>query len=327
MFVVNKNHPPILTNYGIDLPVPPGRFINCKNWITQNIDPTQIVYLSENIFTEQDLMLAHTKEYAKALINDPDYHMRLCFELTEFPKRFIESPNNRPMHELAESIIYHSGGTYLACKLALDHQCCIFSGGGYHHAMSFGPRGFCLINDIVIAIRKLQTEKKIKTAWVIDVDAHKGDGTAELTQNDETIITLSIHMKDGWPLNQGPVNSPWFIPSNLDIAISSHDANTYNEQLVNGLNLLKEKYAGPDLVIVNQGTDPYEKDTLPSTSLLNLTLEQLKERDTIVYNFFKKLKIPQVYVLSGGYGPFAHEPTLQFWDYLLGEKLWMPKNK
>ena len=59
-------------------------------------------------------------------------------------------------------------------------------------------RGFCTLNDQVIAIKKLQFEDGLKNAWVIDLDVHKGDGTAECSKDDPTISTLSIHMKNGW---------------------------------------------------------------------------------------------------------------------------------
>ena len=70
-----------------------------------------------------------------------------------------------------------------------------------HHAQRAYGDGFCIVNDIVIAIRKLQAEGLVRTAWVIDIDAHKGDGTAAITLGDDSIITLSIHMAQGWPLD------------------------------------------------------------------------------------------------------------------------------
>jgi hypothetical protein len=75
-----------------------------------------------------------------------------------------------------------------------------------------------MINDIVIAARKMQAEKGIEKIWVIDTDAHKGDGTAAITAGDDTIVTLSVHMASGWPLD-GPqtlsngTDNPALIPS------------------------------------------------------------------------------------------------------------------
>jgi len=82
------------------------------------------------------------------------------------------------------------------------------------------------VNDLVIALRRLQFENRIRSAWVIDVDAHKGDGTAAITAGDQSIVTLSIHMARGWPLDQperdtdGRLN-PSFIPSTIDILMEA----------------------------------------------------------------------------------------------------------
>jgi acetoin utilization deacetylase AcuC-like enzyme len=180
--------------------------------------------------------------------------------------------------------------------------------------MTFSGRGFCLVNDIVIGIRKLQKQNLIKTSWVIDIDAHKGCGTAQITQNDDSIQTLSIHMGDSWPLNGPRINengeiNPWFLPSDIDIPIFEGEENQYLSKLEVGLSQL---HGRPDLAIVVCGSDPYEKDELPSTSKMNLSLSHLLERDLLVYNFLKKLNIPQCYLMSGGYGRESHKVYSQF---------------
>ena len=62
----------------------------------------------------------------------------------------------------------HIAGTYLTCEMALKYKFAYHLGGGMHHAMSFKPGGFCMFNDLVISLRKLQKEKKIKQAIIID---------------------------------------------------------------------------------------------------------------------------------------------------------------
>jgi len=57
---------------------------------------------------------------------------------------------------------------------------CFLGGGNYHAQRDYGI-GFCIFNDVVVSLRRLQAEKSIRTAWVVDIDAHKGDGTAALT--------------------------------------------------------------------------------------------------------------------------------------------------
>ena len=178
-----------------------------------------------------------------------------------------------------------------------------------------------MVNDIVVALRKLQAENLIRTALVIDLDAHKGDGTAVLTQEDSSITTLSIHMARGWPLDgeaydrQGRLN-PSFIPSDIDIPVAAGEEHLYVAKLQDGL----EKLVGigpPDLAIVLAGSDPYEKDEQPSTGEQKLSLKQLKERDLLVYHYLKNQRIPRAYVTAGGYGERSWEVDWQFIEWAL----------
>ena len=204
---------------------------------------------------------------------------------------------------------------------ALKKNFSFFFGGGMHHAKKNYGEGFCIINDIVIAIKKLQANNKIKTAWIIDVDAHKGDGTAELTEHDDTIITLSIHMAKGWPLNSPKFNkagiiNPSFIPSNIDIPVAKNENDKYLEKLKKGL-LKLEKYPKPGIAIIVLGSDPYEKDQLESSKDLKLTLRQMKNRDLLIYNFLKAHNLPQAYLMAGGYGEYSWEVYAQFLSNVL----------
>src|SRR5690606_33375644 len=142
-------------------------------------------------------------------------------------------------------------------EVALEKGESFFLGGGFHHAMSFGGRGFCLLNDIVIAAKWISSQKNLSNIWVIDVDAHKGDGTAELTVNDENITTFSIHMADGWPLDEDSKDSngnlkPWFLPSDVDIPIKENEEKIYLKKLEEGLLKLEKDFGPADLAIVVQ---------------------------------------------------------------------------
>jgi acetoin utilization deacetylase AcuC-like enzyme len=226
-----------------------------------------------------------------------------------------------PLTQLFDRILFKVAGTVQCCRIALENDFCFSFGGGMHHAKRDYGAGFCLLNDVVIAVRKLQSEKRIRTAWVIDLDAHKGDGTAALTQEDSSITTLSIHMAGGWPLdgpkydNEGNLN-PSFIPSDIDIPVGAGEDDLYVSKLEAGLRKL-DNLAAPDLAIVLAGVDPSEKDELPSTAELKLSLTQLKERDLLVYNFLKIREIPRAYVTAGGYGKRSWEADWQFVEWAL----------
>ena len=136
-------------------------------------------------------------------------------------------------------------------------------------------------------------------------------------------------MAQGWPLdgdkydNNGNLN-PSFIPSDIDIPIAPGEDHRYVNALRQGLDRL-DTFPTPDIAVVVSGADPYEKDTLPSTSGLKLSLEQLKTRDIMVYNFLKERGIPRAYLMAGGYGEHAWEVYAQFLEWALLDFLSQPK--
>jgi acetoin utilization deacetylase AcuC-like enzyme len=275
------------------------------------------------------IALAHDEAYVQQVFGSErqkESAIQTSFELvTETGQyhRYHPDTAKQPLNYLMDRALFHTAGTMKAVDVALNDGCAYFLGGGLHHAMTFGGRGFCALNDIVIAARWAQKHHRLKKVWIIDVDAHKGDGTAQITHDDSTLATLSIHMAKGWPLDQDPHDEngrlqPWFIPSDIDIPIEQGGEKHYLTQLEQGLAALEEKYGQPDLAIVVQGSDPCVVDALPSSSLLQLSLEQMLERDRMVYSFLSKRHIPQAYVMSGGYGDQAYRVYCQFFDDILG---------
>jgi len=283
------------------------------------------------------------------------------------PHRYEPERAVRPLAGLFRVILAQVGGTYLACRLALSKGpgFCYFMGGGMHHARYDAGSGFCLINDAAIAVTKIlsenatanagngSAEQPVRLIWIIDMDVHKGDGTAELVhfarQRGELrnpsglrepqtpargkpgekagekpcVLTLSIHMAKGWPLDEESLaaakegRAP-LIPSDIDIGIDAGEEKTYTPRLAEGIKELERFSAAlfgnekPNLVLVVDGADPYEHDGLPSSSLLKLTLEQCVERDIYVYRYVMDRGIPSAWIQAGGYGGRAWEPPAYF---------------
>ena len=98
----------------------------------------------------------------------------------------------------------------------------------------------------------------------------------------------------------------------------------YVARLQEGLNKL-ESYPGPDLAVVVSGVDPFEKDELPSTGDLKLSLEQLMERDLLVYRFLQDRGIPSAYLMAGGYGQNSWKVYAQFLEWALLDNLGLVK--
>lgn len=311
------------SEYGVEIPIVDDRAQAVFEALKKE-DPTLTYFDLKKIpvITKADLRFAHNEDYVEKLYGtyaDLEREMLLCYELVDSDgnyHRYNPKKAKKDFTQAFDVVLKQTGLTYAAAVDSLKSGFSFFLGGGMHHAMSFGGRGFCLVNDIVIALRKMQHENLIKTAWVIDVDAHKGDGTAEITKNDKSIVTLSLHMKEGWPLDSGSVRDPWFIPCNVDVGIDVGDEKNYLKMLSDALHELETNFPKAEVAIVVDGADPFEYDELESTEKLKLTKEQLLERDKIIYEFLKARNIPQSYVMAGGYGKRSWEIYTQFLKFV-----------
>ena len=313
--------------------------------------------------SREDLERVHNADFVAALYDQIPGNDGLCrlerelltaYELLDSegrPQRYEPAQAIRPLSGLFSTILGQVAGTYQAGRMALDQGFCFFLGGGMHHARRDGGIGFCLVNDIMIAAARLRAERRAGLIWIIDVDAHKGDGTAEIvaaarrhqpagaasslvpasdivaasrTVPGRGFLTLSIHMADGWPLDagtlaaaraagRGPDQAP-FAASDVELPIRSGEEASYVFRLAAGLERLETLSAGrkPDLAIVVDGADPYEHDGLPSTAGLRLDLASCVQRDLTVFGFLKKRGIPSAWLMAGGYGEQAWEPPAAF---------------
>ena len=334
MILFDKNERHSLHEFGIEIPVHDSRTINTFNQLKAHpqlgtqIKAWHIDTIHETI-TREDLLRVHSKHFVENLFSDElEQEIIRTYELIDDNGRYHRynpSKASLPLIDLFDRILLKAAATVQCCRVALTRGFCFSFGGGNHHAQHGYGAGFCLLNDIVIALRKLQAEAAIRTAWVIDLDAHKGDGTAALTREDDSIKTLSIHMAHGWPLDgerydsEGNLN-PSFLASDIDIAIEAGQDDTYVSRLQQGLQRLAQNPI-PDLAIVVSGVDPYEKDELPSADELKLSLAQMKERDLLVYHFLKERHIPRAYLMAGGYGKKSWEAYTQFLEWVLLDRL------
>jgi acetoin utilization deacetylase AcuC-like enzyme len=333
MIIVNREIPP-LSEFGIGIPVSDERdsksisYLSSLSGIGKAIDPLLIENREDSLqpgISKGDILRAHDPVYTEGIFGDRlEMLLIKAFELIDEQgnyNRYDPERAHYPLDQLLSALMAKTRGSCLCTEQALDTGFAFYFGGGFHHAHSDFGHGFCLINDIVIAAKRLIHLKRVKTVWIIDIDAHRGDGTAALTQDDPSIRTLSIHMASGWPLDRPEYlpsgkRHPSFIPGDIDIPIFEGEEERYNRELSRGLRELNG-YLKPDLAIVVAGSDPYERDTLPSSSKLNLSLEQMLERDEIVYHFLSEQKIPSAYLMAGGYSPDSWEIYARFLEMVL----------
>jgi acetoin utilization deacetylase AcuC-like enzyme len=314
-----------LSDFGISIPSSPDRGKRILQVLREHeiLGPLEEKWLlgDDGVqITKEDVLRTHSPEYVEKLFSDKVEEVMIqVYELIDSDgnyHRYDPSKAAKPLSGMFDRSLRGLAGTYQVCRVAASTGFCFnLSGGGHHAHRDFG-HGFCVLNDIMIALHKMQAEKLATNIWIIDVDVHKGDGVASITQDDSTITTLSVHMARGWPLDIPEFDAagnrhPSYTPSDIDVPIESGEEPLYNRKLKEALDELS-KYPLPDLAFVQLGADPYEKDGLPSTALMKLTLEQMNERNALIYRFIEDRSIPAAYIMSGGYGEHAWEPYPDF---------------
>jgi acetoin utilization deacetylase AcuC-like enzyme len=235
-------------------------------------------FLAPEPATDEDLLLVHGRGWITRLKQGTLHED----ELTR-----LEIPWSQKM---ADAFCLAAGGTTLAARCAVRDGSAFNVGGGFHHAFPNHGEGFCAIHDVAVAIRKLQQEKVIERALVVDVDVHQGNGTAGIFANDESVFTLSIHQ-----LNNYPQFKP---PSDIDVNLED---GVGDEEYLHFLDQAVEKALGrfdPQLLMYVAGADPYKEDQLGG---LALTIDGLMERDRLVFGIARHRKIPVCVTLAGGY--------------------------
>lgn len=333
MILYDPHIPASLIEFGIQIPVRDSRCLKTLQALQDDpeLKPLQKHWHQDRIvetLSREDLLRVHSAEYVDRLYSPAlEQEIIATFELLDAEgryHRYAPETARRPLTDLFGRLLLKSAGTVQAARLALQHGFCFSFTGGAHHAQRDFGIGFCLLNDVVIAPRKLQFERQVDRVWIIDVDAHKGDGTAALTAGDDSIRTLSIHMASGWPLDcpaalaDGRPN-PSFIPSDIDIPVESGEEPHYLERLRAGLRRLEEEDPA-DLAIVVCGADPYEHDELPSAARLKLSLSQMFDRDRLLYSWLEERGVPAAFLMAGGYGDEVWRVYAQFLRWALHQR-------
>jgi acetoin utilization deacetylase AcuC-like enzyme len=228
--------------------------------------------------TPDALRLVHGARYIDAVLDGT---------LTESELRRIGFPWTPLMPERSRRTVQ---GTLEAARDALSVGAGINLAGGTHHAFPDHGEGYCVFNDVAVAIRVLQREGIICRAAIIDLDVHQGNGTAKIFEDDPDVFTFSIHGSNNYPFRKER--------SRLDLELPDRTGDhTYLEVLESHLPSVLER-ARPELVVYIGGADPYREDRL---GRLGLSIEGLRLRDRMVFGETRRRGLPVVMALGGGY--------------------------
>lgn len=180
--------------------------------------------------------------------------------------------------------------TRLACHAALAEGVGVCLAGGTHHAFRGHGEGYCVFNDVAVAIRDLQDKQPNIRIMVVDTAAHQGNGTAALLAHDPRVFTYSIHVGRDFPAKK--------TTSTLDIETVRYvEGGMYLHQLFTSLANALDAFA-PDLVIWISGADNHRNDRFGQ---MHLSLKDIQRRDEVLLGAFIRNRIPVAVLYGGGY--------------------------
>ena len=224
-----------------------------------------------------DLLLVHTEDYITRLIDGT----LTAKEIRKLGLPWSQSLVRRSLHAIS--------GTINASRSTLQHSVSSNLAGGTHHAYSDRGEGFCVLNDVAVALKVLQRENLAKRFLIVDCDVHQGNGTAFIFKDSPEVFTFSMHGAKNYPLFKEQ--------STLDIELADKTSDAeFLETLSEALSRVITH--NPDLIFYLAGADPYEKDKL---GRLGLSIDGLRKRDEMVLAFAKSHSVPIVTTMSGGY--------------------------
>jgi len=224
------------------------------------------------------LELVHTRAYVDDIMDgtiSPAEARRLGFPWSE---------------QLRERSLRTVQGTIEAARDALDGGAGVNLAGGTHHAFPGHGEGFCVFNDVAIAIRVLQREGRVRRVVVLDLDVHQGNGTAAIFADDPDVYTFSMHGAKNYPFHKER--------SSLDLELpDGANDRSYVSLLTAHLDGVLEA-ARPDVAFYLGGADPYREDRF---GRLTLSFGGLRHRDELVARACCGRGVPIVLTMAGGY--------------------------
>jgi acetoin utilization deacetylase AcuC-like enzyme len=277
----------------------PSKFEKIKNKLLQ-----ERLITARNIYTpprlsDEDILLSHTRKYLYLLKNPFEVGKILNLDYV-----------NIWDHHLFEYFRYISGGTMEGLEVAYTMGIPVINlGGGYHHAHRDRGEGFCLINDVAIAIMKLRKKFPDVKILIVDLDYHQGNGIIEFFRNDSLVQILTIQAVNWIPTHAKNI---------FNIEVDSNIPYTaYEEILITHLQKIQSLFS-PEVLIYLAGNDVAETDGLGD---MHFSESDILRRDIIIYNFANSLKIPILVLAAGGYGPESWKYYYNFIKWIIQHPL------
>ncbi|HLL52413.1 MAG TPA: histone deacetylase [Myxococcaceae bacterium] len=267
-----------------DVPLPPGHRFPMEKYrrVRERLVEASVLMpeeLEESVpVSREELARVHTPRWLDAMFEGT---------LTDAEARRLGFPWSEGLLLRSQAAV---GGTLQAARHALSHGLSGNLAGGTHHGFPDHGEGYCVFNDIAVAIRVLQAEGRLRRAVVVDLDVHQGNGTAAVFADDDSVFTFSMHGENNFPFRKQR--------SSLDLGLPDGAGDgEYLEALGRHLPFVLERSCA-EVLFYQAGVDPLAEDAL---GRLRLTLGGLRERDRQVLEAARRGGLPVVLTLGGGY--------------------------
>ncbi len=223
--------------------------------------------------TDEELLTVHTARYLEAVAAASREGG------APSPVFGLDTPDNPILPGLDEGARLVVGGTLRGARLIADGEArqVLQLGGGLHHAMPELASGFCIYNDLAIAIREL-VSRGLTVAY-LDIDVHHGDGVQQILYTDEKVMTISLHETGeylfpgtGWLHELGMSSGHGF---KLNVPLEPFTEGDSYLEVVERLVEPALAYFRPDVLVVQAGADAHWCDPLADLMLTTQTYEKL----------------------------------------------------
>jgi len=234
----------------------------------------------------EDLERVHQPAYLDAVSFDQDASGDRS-GLSSYQRHRLGLPAN-PL--LLKRSALEAGGTVAALRCAMEEGFAANLAGGTHHAFPDTGLGYCVLNDVAIAIQWLYDQGSRPQILIVDTDAHQGNANHAFFRDDPGVFTYSIHGGRNYPARKEP--GDWDVP--LPRWVSGQE---YLWELKRTLPEAFSRHE-PDLVFWIAGADIHQDDRFGQIAL---TDEQIALRDEMVIRLIDDYECRAVQVYGGGY--------------------------
>ncbi len=259
--------------------------------------------------TEAELSSVHSSE-----------HVSLVRRMSQSGVGLLDSGDTPAFKGMFEAASLWAGGSLVSAELVaqgvVEHAFNI--GGGLHHAGRDRSAGFCIFNDVAMAARYLLDRSGFERIFMLDIDAHHGDGTQEILYEEPRCLKVDFHESglylypgSGFVEETGAGKARGFMV-NVPLPPYTYD-DAYLRLFDEIVPPLMEAFQ-PEIILQQTGADAHRSDELTTMGLTTRTYEQVVRRMHMLSHKYCKGR----YILLGG-GGYSVAAVPRVWTLALSE--------